>query len=107
MITADILGERARLTPDKTALVYVPTGERFTYRALNERAIRCARLLTEICGVRKGERVGILAQNRVEFVETIFAAAKTGIILVPLNTRYTAYEMEYIVRDSQMKVLLY
>ncbi len=105
MITADILGERARLTPAKTALVFVPTGERLTYHQLNERAIRCARLLADRCGLKKGDRVGILAHNRVEFVEAIFAAAKTGIILVPLNTRNTAHELEYIVRDSQMKAL--
>jgi fatty-acyl-CoA synthase len=107
MLTADILGERARLTPQKTALVFVPTGERFTYEQLNQRAIRCARLLTEVCGLRKGDRVGILAHNRVEFIDVYFAAAKTGLIVVPLNTRYTAHEIEYIIRDSDMKVLLH
>lgn len=107
MLTADILGERARLTPDKTALVFVPTGQCFTYEQLNQRAIKCARLLTEVCGLRKGERFGILSHNRVEFIDVFFAAAKTGLILVPLNTRYTAHEIEYIVGDSGMKVLLY
>lgn len=107
MLTADILGERARLTPEKTALVYVPTGERFTYQELNQRSIQCARVLTEVCGLRKGDRVGILSQNRVEFIDLLFAAAKTGLILVPLNTRYTGHEIEYIVRDSDMQALLY
>lgn len=107
MITADILGERARLTPQKTALVYLLTGERFTYQELNRRAIRCARVLTEVCGLRKGDRVGILSHNRVEFIDLFFAAAKTGLILVPLNTRYTGREIEYIVRDSDMQALLY
>ena len=107
MITADILGERARLTPEKTALVYVPTGERFTYGQLNERAKRCARLWTEVCGLRKGDSVGILAHNSVEFVDAAFAAAKAGTILVPLNTRLTAHELEYIVRDSGLAVMHY
>lgn len=107
MLTADILGERARLTPDKTALVYVPTGERLTYRELDRRAVRCARLLTETRGLRKGDRVGFLAHNRVEFIETVCAAAKAGLVLVPLNTRYTAHEIDYIVRDSGMQALLY
>jgi acyl-CoA synthetase (AMP-forming)/AMP-acid ligase II len=40
MIAGDLLGERARLTPERTALVYVPTGERFTYAELDARAVR-------------------------------------------------------------------
>ena len=107
MLTADIVGERARLTPEKTALVYRPTGERFTYQELNRRALLCARVLTEVCGLRKGDRVGILSHNRVEFIDLFFAAAKAGLILVPLNTRYTSHEIEYIVHDSGMQALLY
>ena len=52
-------------------------------------------------------RVGILSHNRVEFIDLLFVAAKTGLILVPLNTRYTGHEIEYIVRDSDMRALLY
>ena len=107
MITADILGERARLTPEKTALVYIPTGERFTYRQMDDRATRCARLWMDVCGLRKGDRVGILANNRVEFLDAFCSAAKCGVIAVPLNTRYTPHELEYIVRDSGMQALLY
>jgi len=107
MITGDILGERSRLTPDKTALVYVPTRQRFTYGELNERAVRCAPLLREICGLRKGDRAGILANNCVEFLDAFFAAAKSGIVLVPLNTHYTAHELDFIVRDSGVKALLF
>ena len=107
MLTADILGERARLTPDKTALVFVPTGQRFTYRQLDARTVRCARLWTEVCRLEKGDRVGILAHNSVEFLDAFFAAAKSGLVLVPLNTRYTPHEIEYIVRDCGMKALLY
>ncbi len=107
MITADILGERARLTPKKTALVYVPTGQRFSYRELDRRATRCARLWLETCGLAKGDRVALLAHNRVEFVEALFGAAKSGIILVPLSTRLTAHELEQVLRDSGAETLLY
>ena len=57
----DILGERARLSPDKTALVFVPTGERFTYRELDARAARCAAVWRSVLGLAKGDRIGILA----------------------------------------------
>lgn len=107
MISADILGERSRLTPEKTALVYVPTQERFTYRELNERSIRCGRLLLEGCGLKKGDRVGILAHNRVEFLEAFFAAGKTGLVLVPLNTHLTPYELEFIIRESELSAFLF
>jgi fatty-acyl-CoA synthase len=107
MICGDLLGERARLSPEATALVYVPTGERLTYRVLNERSIRCAVFLTHEFGLQMGDRVGILAQNCVEFVETFFACGKSGVVLVPLNYRLTARELEHIVRDSGMRALLF
>lgn len=106
MLSGDILGERARLTPDKTALIHVPTGQRFSYRQLNERAIGCARVWRN-CRLRKGDRVGILAHNRVEYLDAFFAAGKSGIILVPLSTRLTARELEAIVRDAGLKCLMY
>lgn len=107
MIHGDILGERARLSPESTALVYDPTQQRFTYRELNDRAVRCARLWLDRCRLKKGDRVGILAKNRVEFLDAFFAAGKTGIILVPFNSRLTAAELGVIVKDSGLKALLY
>jgi fatty-acyl-CoA synthase len=107
MICADILGERARLSPESTALVEVATGRRFSYAELNKRAIGCARMWLYGLGIRPGERIGILAGNRVEFLDAIFAAAKSGIVLVPLNTRLTPHELGFIVRDAGIKVLLY
>ena len=106
MISGDILGGRARLQPDKTALVYVPNGERFTYRELDSRARKCAQLLTSY-SLKKGDRFGILAQNCVEYLDAFFAAGKSGLIFVPLNYRLTAHELAYIVRDSGIKVLFY
>jgi fatty-acyl-CoA synthase len=55
----------------------------------------------------KGDRVGIFAKNRVEFLDAFFAAGKTGIILVPFNSRLTAAELSVIVKDSGLKALLY
>lgn len=107
MVSADILGERTRLTPERTAIVFVPTSERFTYRQLNERAVRCARVWLEWCQLKKGDRVGILSHNRVEYVDAFFAAGKSGIILVPLNTRLTAHELEFVLTDSGLSALLY
>ncbi len=80
MLHADVLGERARLTPDRLALVEVASGRRLTYRDLNTRAEACARTWLEL-GLAPGDRVAVLSGNRVEFLDAFFAAAKTGIIL--------------------------
>lgn len=104
---ADILGERARLTPDCPALVVVEPALRLTYLELNRRAVRCARLWTETLGLEKGDRVGILAHNRVEYLEAFFAAGKTGVVLVTLGTRLTAAELEHVVSDSGLRALMW
>ena len=106
MLHGDLLGERARLTPDKLALVYVPTGKRFTYRELDARAASTAAAWHEL-GLRHGDRVGLLAGNRIEFLDCFFAAGKSGVILVPLSTRATAHELAHIVRDSDLRALIY
>ena len=107
MIQADVLGGRARLTPRKTALVDVATGERHTYRNLDRRATRCARVWIERLGLERGDRVGILAHNRIEYLDAFFAAGKSGVVLVTLGTRLTAHELAHIVQDSGLRVLLY
>jgi fatty-acyl-CoA synthase len=106
LIAGDLLGERARLTPDRTALVYVPTGERFTYADLDTRAVRLARVWWGL-GIAKGDRVALLADSRVEYVDAFFAAAKAGVILVPLGTRLTPRELAGILEDARVAAVLY
>jgi fatty-acyl-CoA synthase len=107
VICADILGARARLSPDRTAVVEVATGRRFTYSELDARAIGCARMWLYGLVLRPGDRIGILAGNRVEFIDAFFAAAKSGIVLVPLNTKLTPHELGFIVRDAGLKAVMY
>src|ERR1700733_6782785 len=91
MIHGDILGERANLSALKTALI-CGEGQRLTYRDLNNRAIQCAHVFLKHCRLNKSDRVAILAKNRLEFLDAFFAAAKSGVILVPLNVRQTVPE---------------
>lgn len=107
MYIRDWLARRAILSPDKTAIIDATTGASFTYQQLNERATRLANYLGEHCGVRSGDRIGILAMNRVEILEAFFAAAKLTAILVPLNYRLASPELQYIIEDCEPKVLLY
>jgi fatty-acyl-CoA synthase len=107
VVFGDLLGERARLTPDKTALVWVPAGARFTYAELDARAVRCARVLRERLGLALDDRVALLADNRVEYLDLFFAAPKAGVILVPLGTRLTPNELAGILEDAAPTVVFY
>ena len=107
LLHGDLLGERARLTPDKTALVYVPTGERFTYAELDARSVRWARLWRERLGLKKGDRVAVLCDNRPELIETFFAAPKSGVVIVPIGTRLTPREMAGILEDAAPAAFFY
>lgn len=107
MITGDVLGERARLSPHAVALIHVATRRQFTYAELNRRALQCARVWTDLCALVPGDRVCILSENRVEYVDAFWAAGKSGIILVPLGTRSTAHELQQILADCGPRCLMY
>jgi fatty-acyl-CoA synthase len=107
VISGDILGERARLSPESLALIHAPTHRQFTYQELDERALRCARAWTEICSLNPGDRVCLLSENRVEYVDAFWAAGKSGVILAPLGTRSTARELAQVVADCQPRCLMY
>ncbi|HEV7763360.1 MAG TPA: AMP-binding protein [Thermoanaerobaculia bacterium] len=105
MFDGDLLSERARVTPDKLALVSVETGERLTYAELNTRAERAAATLRTL--LEPGDRFGLLAYNCIEFLELFFAAGKAGVIVVPLSTRATEHELRVIANDCDMKLLFH
>lgn len=105
MFDGDLLIERARVTPERLALVSVETGERLTYAMLDERVERAASQLATL--LDRGDRFGLLAHNSIEFLELFFAAGRAGVIVVPLSTRATAHELEHIVRDCGMRVLFH
>uniref|UniRef100_UPI0035B43A18 AMP-binding protein n=1 Tax=Promineifilum sp. TaxID=2664178 RepID=UPI0035B43A18 len=85
---ADLLSKRAELTPDRTALLDVSTGVAYTYAELNARANRLANAFRAL-GIEKGDRVAILAQNSIVYVDLLYGLAKIGAIFAPLNWRLT------------------
>lgn len=96
----DWTARRARLSPDRPALEELATGRVATYRQLDDRAARAAALLADR-GVGEGDRVAVACRNRIAFFELLFACAKLGAILVPLNWRMPAPEMRQLVADSR------
>jgi fatty-acyl-CoA synthase len=106
MFDGDLLAERARVTPDKVALISIETGERLTYAQLSERTDSAAATIRD-AGVEPGHRYGILAHNSIDYVAFFFAAGRIGAIVVPLSTRATPHELAQIVADCGMKVLFH
>ncbi|MFI6323007.1 AMP-binding protein [Nonomuraea sp. NPDC050556] len=90
---------------DREALVDVPTGRRWTYTQLNDDVDALARSL-HARGIRKGDRVGIWSPNCAEWVLVQYATAKLGAILVNVNPAYRSHELEYVVKQSGMRLLV-
>jgi len=103
----DWLRRHAERTPEQLALVDAHTGRQFTYARFNERANRFASFLKGTLGIRRGERVSILAQNSSDYYEVLFGCGKMGAILNTLNWRLAVPELEYIINDCTPRVLLY
>jgi len=96
MIVGRILAQRALITPSREALLF--QGKSFTFRELNQRSNRMANALLDL-GVSPGDRVGLLMANCNEFLETYFAVAKIGAVLVPLNIRLAPAELDFMLKD--------
>ena len=92
-----VLTAQARLQPDRVGARDLT--RQMTFRLWNERACRLANALSGL-GLAKGDRVAVLAYNRIEWAEIFAAAAKAGIIAVPINFRLTGVEVQYIVENS-------
>jgi acyl-CoA synthetase (AMP-forming)/AMP-acid ligase II len=100
------LAKRAYLSPSRDGYVDGTRGYRLTFEELNTRCNRLANALLS-ADVQPGERVGLLMMNSAEFMEAYFALAKIGAVIVPLNWRLVADELEFILKDSGTRRLLY
>jgi acyl-CoA synthetase (AMP-forming)/AMP-acid ligase II len=93
----------AKKWPDATALA--DAGRSFTYRETNERCSRLASALLAM-GLEKGDKVAVLLENNIEIIESYVAAAKAGLVLVPINFRLVAPEVRHIVDFSDAKAVI-
>ncbi|GAA1602584.1 AMP-binding protein [Streptomyces globosus] len=108
-LLGDTIGENldrtVRRFPDRDALVETATGRRWTYAEFGADVDALALGLLGL-GIAKGDRVGIWAPNRAEWTLIQYATAKIGAILVTVNPAYRAHELEYVVRQSGMRLLI-
>ena len=130
MPVTDFLERNAKLYPNEVALVelnpdekdtrrtswkeyeliqpsrFEPYRREITWGVFNEKANRFANLLIER-GIKKGEKVGILLMNCLEWLPIYFGILKTGALAVPLNFRYSADEIKYCVELAEIDILVF
>jgi acyl-CoA synthetase (AMP-forming)/AMP-acid ligase II len=94
-----------REDPDATAWVFFDSGETLTRRDVFDRVTRLASSLHRI-GVVKGTHVAVVLPNIPAFPLTWLALARLGAVMVPVNIRYTAAEMGYVLNDSDAEFLV-
>lgn len=96
-------GQVAR-QPDREFMVYPDRNLRFTYAEFDRRVNGLAKGLLAI-GLKKGDHLGIWATNVPDWLTLLFAASKIGVVTVTVNTAYRIHELDYLVKQSDMKTL--
>ena len=102
MNTAEFLTISAAIVPDRVAIA--GPDERITYGELQSRANRLAQAFQEM-GIGRGQAIGIMAVNCVEFAEIYYASASVGATLVPLNFRAKPEELTYMIDSTDVTAL--
>ena len=102
----DWLDKRAKLTPERIALIDYSDKSEITYAGWNERVNRTANFLKSL-GVSKGDRVAVYASNRTEYLDLFWAAPKIGAMLQNLNWRLIVFELKGIIESGAPTVLIY
>ena len=104
MDLSDLIERNAAFTPDKPALRFAR--EAISYTELAARIAAAARALREEFGVRRGDRVAILSANRPDYLVLLYACARLGAMLVPLNWRLAVPELRFILENAGAQLLL-
>jgi acyl-CoA synthetase (AMP-forming)/AMP-acid ligase II len=99
----DVIERNAQLHGDR--LAFVADGQRISHREYALRVERLAAGLAHI-GLVAGDRVAVLAQNCLAYVDLYGAAARLGLILVPVNWRLSAEEIAYVIADTTPKAIV-
>lgn len=99
------LDRTVRRFPARDALVDVAAGRRWTYAELGADVDALALGLLDL-GIVRGDRVGIWAPNRAEWTLVQYATAKIGAVLVTVNPAYRSHELEYVLRQSGIRLLV-
>ncbi|MFB6465266.1 class I adenylate-forming enzyme family protein [Cytobacillus sp. Hz8] len=100
----DWIENRARLTPDREAIIDAEQERHWSFFEVNRRSIAAASWLKRQ-GIKEGDRVALLSPNHICYFDVLFACGKIGAIFVPINWRLAPREIEYILRDCTPKAI--
>jgi len=95
---------RAQTAPDKPAIIF--DNRHTSYAGLEKKVSRLAAVLQQEFGVKEGDRIAWLGYNSPRVIEALFACARIGAILVPLNWRLAVPEMKHILDDAGAILLI-
>lgn len=104
MDLSDIIDRNASFNPDKIAVRY--DGRTFTFAQFSDRIAAAARALRSGIGLGPGDRLAILALNHPDTLVLLYACARLGAMLVPLNWRLAPAEQVFILRDAAVKAIV-
>src|SRR5215831_187105 len=104
MDLSDLIERNAQFAPAKPAVQF--GGQSLTYGQLAQRIGEAARAFKSQLSLRAGDRVAILAANHPDYLALLYACARLGAMLVPLNWRLAVPEQVFILSDASVKVLV-
>ena len=100
-----IIRDLAKSNPDGLAVDFADRDFKKTWKEFDEETTAVSKGLMAI-GVNAGDKVSMWATNTPEWIVTLFATAKIGAVLVTVNTNYKTFELEYLLNQSDTKVLV-
>ena len=106
-IDRDFVAFHAKMRPDQTVCIAFATGERMTYAQLHRRVDKAVAVIRRLLGDAQGKRLGVLARNSTDFLAFVVACYRTGAILLPLNWRLSASELEFQLQDAAPELVIY
>src|SRR5947208_10887581 len=101
----ELLESRANASPDRAFLFSEADGRRYTYAEFNRAADATARMLASH-EIRKGDVVSLLMPNSAEYIIAYFACWKLGALAGPVNSLLKEHEIEFVMNNSEAKVML-
>ncbi|MGZ3275654.1 MAG: AMP-binding protein [Caulobacteraceae bacterium] len=103
----DFLAFHAKTRPDQTVCLAFATDERISYLQLHHRVDKAVAAIRRYVADPRGERLGILARNSTDFLAFVVACYRVGAILLPLNWRLSAAELEFQLQDATPALVIY
>ncbi|MCL1830908.1 MAG: AMP-binding protein, partial [Oscillospiraceae bacterium] len=101
----EMMKESAATVGDHEMIKYTDRDYTRSYRQFDEETDLIARAFIAL-GVQKGDNIAMWAGNTPEWIVSLYAAAKVGAVLVTVNTSYKVFEVEYLLRQSDTKILI-